>query len=232
MLCWMCDFMVSIWSLREEKNEFQLFLILRVHARSAVKRLQGVCWQEFEFYLRNLRRDTNFLISCRSVGEAQSRARCARASWNLKSYQLRWRWKDCYCKECTESRTQITIGYLKDCRKECEQDLSRKLKFTSESSRGLVPLKSSKEDGERNHRAEVKFSGRTPSQFGQRFLKSELDGQNSPWRTHEVARIVGSSEAARWLGVGRIHHPDIKNQSGPLIMVCLSRQIISGIRDP
>ena len=62
MLCWMCDFMLSIWSLREEKNEFQLFLILRVPARSVVKRPQGVRWQESEFYLRKLRRDTVVLI--------------------------------------------------------------------------------------------------------------------------------------------------------------------------
>jgi hypothetical protein len=44
-------------------------------------------------------------------------------------------------------RTQITRGYLKDCHKECEQDLSWRLKSTSESSGGLVPLKSSNEDG-------------------------------------------------------------------------------------
>jgi hypothetical protein len=44
-------------------------------------------------------------------------------------------------------RTQITRGYLKDCHKECEQDLFWRLKSTSESSGGLVPLKSSNEDG-------------------------------------------------------------------------------------
>jgi hypothetical protein len=78
------------------------------------------------------------------------------------------RWKDYCCKECTESRTQITRGYLKDCHKECEHKSSSRLRFISESLGGLVPLKSSKEDRERNYYAKVKFSGRTPNQFGQR----------------------------------------------------------------
>jgi hypothetical protein len=77
----------------------------------------------------------------------------------------------------------------------------------------------SKEDGEKNHRTKVKFQWRTPSQFGQIFWRSESDGQNSPWRTYEVARTIGSSEAARWLGVGRTHHFGFKNQRGSLIMV-------------
>ena len=58
----MYDFMLNVWSLREEKNEFQLFLILRVPARSAMKRLQGVRWQESVFYLKKLKRDTIVLI--------------------------------------------------------------------------------------------------------------------------------------------------------------------------
>ena len=60
--CVMYDFMLNVWSLREEKNEFQLFLILRVPTRSAVKCPQGVHWKVSEFYLRNLRRDTVVLI--------------------------------------------------------------------------------------------------------------------------------------------------------------------------
>jgi len=63
-------------------------------------------------------------------------------------------------------------------------------------------LKCSKEDGEKNYRVEVKFSRRMPSQFSQRFWRSELDGQNSPRRTCEIAGTVESSEDARWLGVG------------------------------
>jgi hypothetical protein len=80
-------------------------------------------------------------------------------------------------------------------------------------------LKYSKEVGEGNHRTEVKFSGRTPSQFGQRFLRSESDGHNSPWRTREVTGTVGSSKYERWLGVGRTHHFGFKNQCGLLIVV-------------
>jgi hypothetical protein len=49
-----------------------------------------------------------------------------------------------------------------------------------------------------------------------------LNGRNSPWRTREVARTVGSREAARWIEVGRTHPFGFKNQRGPLIVVRLS----------
>jgi hypothetical protein len=124
----------------------------------------------------------------------------------LKSYQLKGRWKDHCCKECTELRTQITRGYLKDCHKECEKDISGRLKFTSAISGGLVPLKSSKEDGEQNHRTEVKFSGRTPSQFGQRFLKRESYGQNSLRRTYEITWTIGSHRSVRRLRLSAFQH--------------------------
>jgi hypothetical protein len=71
-------------------------------------------------------------------------------------------------------------------------------------------LKSPKEDGERNHHAEVKFSGRTPSQFGQRSLRSESSGQNSPWRDREVMRTIGSIGAI-WM-VRSIHEGSAKLQ--------------------
>jgi hypothetical protein len=48
-------------------------------------------------------------------------------------------------------------------------------------------------------------------------LKRESSGHNSLWRTREVVRTIGSSEAASQLGVGRTHHPSIKNQHEPLI---------------
>jgi hypothetical protein len=48
-----------------------------------------------------------------------------------------------------------------------------------------------------------------------------LNSQDSPWRTHEVARTVGSREAAKWIEVGRTHPFGFKNQRGPLIVVKL-----------
>jgi hypothetical protein len=45
--------------------------------------------------------------------------------------------KDYCCKECTGSKTQITRGYLKVFRKECEQGSFWKLEFASESSGGI-----------------------------------------------------------------------------------------------
>jgi hypothetical protein len=54
--------------------------------------------------------------------------------------------KDYYCKECTGSKTQITKGYLKVFRKECEQEPFGSLEFASESSGEITPLKCSKGD--------------------------------------------------------------------------------------
>jgi hypothetical protein len=42
-------------------------------------------------------------------------------------------------------------------------------------------------------------SGRTLVHFTE-VVKEETSGQNSPRRTPEVARTVGSREAARWIG--------------------------------
>jgi hypothetical protein len=47
------------------------------------------------------------------------------------------RLKDHCCKECTGSEIQITRGYLKVFRKECEQGSFWKLEFISESSGGI-----------------------------------------------------------------------------------------------
>jgi hypothetical protein len=78
-----------------------------------------------------------------------------------------------------------------------------KLEFASESSGGITPLKCSKGDGDRNHLIEVKFRREnTRVSLARESLRSESGGQNSPWRTREVARTVGSSGVARWLGVG------------------------------
>jgi hypothetical protein len=59
-----------------------------------------------------------------------------------------------------------TQEYLKVCRKECEQEPFWRFEFVSESSGGIIPLNTSKEDGGRttskgdegrSHPAEVKF---------------------------------------------------------------------------
>jgi hypothetical protein len=90
-------------------------------------------------------------------------------------------------------------------------------------------LECSKGDGGRNCLIEAKLRRENTELFGQESLRSASGGHNSLWRTREVARTVGSRGTTRWLGVGRIFHPDIKNQCGPLIFINLSHQIISGI---
>jgi hypothetical protein len=139
--------------------------------------------------------------------------------------------KDYCCKKCTESKTQITEGYLKVFHKECEQgSFDWKLEFASESSGGITPLKFSKGDGDRNHRIEIKFKRGEHSVVARKPFRSESGGQNSPWRVFEVTRTVGSSGAvwtvralhegseklrepldqsgfARWLEAGETHHP-------------------------
>ena len=45
MMCWVYDFMLSVWSLREEKNEFQLILFLRIPTKSVVN-VHKVCIDE------------------------------------------------------------------------------------------------------------------------------------------------------------------------------------------
>jgi hypothetical protein len=96
---------------------------------------------------------------------------------------------------------------------------SWRLRFISESSGGLVPLKCSKEDRESNYLIKVKFSGRrTKFVWPEKSLRSESGGQNSPRRTHEVARTVGSRGVAGWIRVGRTHYVGFKIQRRPLIM--------------
>jgi hypothetical protein len=63
-----------------------------------------------------------------------------------------------------------------------------KLEFTSESSGGITPLKCSKGDGDQNCLIEVKFRRENAESFGQKSLRSESGGQNSPWRTRKVMR--------------------------------------------
>jgi hypothetical protein len=67
---------------------------------------------------------------------------------------------------------------------------------------------------------------RTWSQFEPEIQRKESNGHNSQWRTHEVTRTVGSSEAAGWLGVGKTHHFGFRNQRGPSIIISLSCWII------
>jgi hypothetical protein len=83
-------------------------------------------------------------------------------------------------------------------------------------------LKCSKGDGGQNCLIEVRFRRENVESFGQKSLRSASGGHNSPWRTREVARTVRSRGAVRWLGVGRICHPDIKNQCESLIVISLS----------
>jgi hypothetical protein len=66
----------------------------------------------------------------------------------------------------------------------------------------ITPLKCSKGDGDRNHLIEFKFRRENTKSFGQKSLRSASSGQNSPWRTRETMRTVGSNGAVRWLGVG------------------------------
>ena len=157
MLCCVYDFMLNVWSLREKKNEFQLFLFLRISCKECSERPQGVCWRGSKFYLKNLRRDIVVLITSRSAGGAQSHARYAWFGGSLRTYQLRWRLKDHYCKESTGSKTQITRSYLKVCHKECEKEPFGSLEFESESSGEITLLRCSKGDGDQNHLIEVKF---------------------------------------------------------------------------
>jgi hypothetical protein len=67
-----------------------------------------------------------------------------RPSKVLDSMNAGGRLRDYCCKECIGSKTQITRGYLKVFRKECELGSFWKLEFTSEISGGLEPLNCSK----------------------------------------------------------------------------------------
>jgi hypothetical protein len=71
-----------------------------------------------------------------------------------------------------------------------------------EFSGRITPLKFSKGDGDRNRLIEFKFRRENNESFAQKSLRSESGGQNSPWRTREIARTVGSRGDVRWLGVG------------------------------
>ena len=62
-----------------------------VPARSAVKHPQGVRWQRIRVYLWKLRRDTVVHKSVEVQARNRSRARCAQARWDLRTYKLRLR---------------------------------------------------------------------------------------------------------------------------------------------
>jgi hypothetical protein len=47
----------------------------------------------------------------------------------------------------------------------------------------------------------VKFWRKNIGSFHRDSLRSESDGQNSPWRTREIARTVGSRRVAGWIRV-------------------------------
>jgi hypothetical protein len=85
-----------------------------------------------------------------------------------------------------------------------------------------MPLKCSKGDGDRNCHIEIKFRWENTESFGHEPLEHDSSGHNSPWRAREVARTIRSSGDVRCLGVGRTHHPSIKNQRKPLIVVNMS----------
>jgi hypothetical protein len=63
-------------------------------------------------------------------------------------------------------------------------------------------LKCSKGDGDRNRLIEFKFRRENTESFGHKSSRSASAGQNSPWRTREIMRIVGSIGDVSWLGVG------------------------------
>ena len=62
-----------------------------------------------------------------------------------------------------------------------------KLEVTSEILGRITPLKCLKRDEDRNHLIEVKFRRENTESFGQKSLRSASGGQNSPWRTREIA---------------------------------------------
>ena len=62
MLCYVYDFMLNVWSLREKNNEFQLFLFLRIPCKECSEHMQGVRRRGSKFYLRKIRRDIIVLI--------------------------------------------------------------------------------------------------------------------------------------------------------------------------
>jgi hypothetical protein len=75
----------------------------------------------------------------------------------------------------------------------------------------------SKEDRNQSHRTEVKSQRKnTESIWGQRFLRKKSNGQNSPWRTHEVVGAIGCCRVARWLEASETHHLRIQDQHEPL----------------
>ena len=95
---------------------------VRVPARSAVKRPQGVHWRRFRFYLSKLRRDTVVLISAEVQDKHRSRGRCAQAGRDLRTYQLRLRdWRIVVAKKVHRDGSSSTLKYLEDHRKECVQ---------------------------------------------------------------------------------------------------------------
>jgi hypothetical protein len=71
-------------------------------------------------------------------------------------------------KRCTESKAQITRGYLKITTRSACRDPFGSLELTSESSEGIEPMKCSKGGGGRNHLTEVKFRREDAKSYGQK----------------------------------------------------------------
>jgi hypothetical protein len=86
---------------------------------------------------------------------------CARLSEVWDFTNSRGRLRDCCCKRCTESKTQITRGYLKIIARSACRDPFGSLEFASESSEGIEPLKCSKGGRSKSsHRSQVQEGGR------------------------------------------------------------------------
>jgi hypothetical protein len=75
-----------------------------------------------------------------------------------------------------------------------------------ESSEGLGPLNHSRESRKPKMCVEVTSQRRiAESILNQRFLRRKLNGHNSPRRTPEIARTIGSKKVAGKLNIGQIH---------------------------
>jgi len=122
-----------------------LFLFLRIPARSAVN-VHKVCIDEgLSFISESSGRIPlfSFRQKCRwSTKSMQGVCRLVK----ILNLSTKERLKDYYCRECIESRDQITRIYLKDCRKECVQESFGDLSLQVKSWRGIAPLKCSKGD--------------------------------------------------------------------------------------
>jgi hypothetical protein len=83
----------------------------------------------------------------RSAGEAQSRARCAQASWGLRTYQLRLKGEGLLLQRVHRVEESNNQELFERLLQGVRAGVLLRLEFASESSGGSAPLKYSKGDG-------------------------------------------------------------------------------------